>query len=88
MFKPHPSTRIPSGRSDLKFVRQHEAYAEDKHYDVLLNGNLIGSVYKEAEMTEWACDAGIEEKFYENVVAGYTRIADVMRELRAAAREL
>ena len=90
MHKPHPSTRITTTPSGLKFIRRHAPFtpaSEDREYDVLLDGNCIGSVYQEAEMTEWACDAGIEERYGENIAAGYTNINDVMKDLRATARE-
>lgn len=87
-FMPHPSTRIPlRSPSHLKFVRMHKPFDEDKRYQVFYHNTHIGDIYKEYEMTEWACDASLEERIGMNVGAGYTRLADLQKELRTLATD-
>ena len=57
----------------------------DRYMAVYVDGVEVGEAYREAMMPEWAADAGIEARFWENIAAGHANANAFKAALRKEA---
>ena len=68
----------------LEFRKTHDDPGYYTEYEVLEDGQPIGSFYREWDiMNEWGLDAALEARFGQNAASGHKRAASLMRELRS-----
>ena len=70
----------------LTFHREHEVGDEELSYSIHWYGECIGKVY--GERGDWTVDSELGAYFPLGCFDGYTRISDVMKELRRVAKGL
>ena len=73
----------------VTFRKTHDSW-ELRQYDVLVDGVVIGELFRErwpdGQMDEWGICTGLEERFGENFASGHNRVQSVMREIKAAVK--